>query len=886
MKNTTISFQPTELFNIDASFKSFVPCKKGLNDKKIPCKGAKGWEQGSIDIEALKNFPDLEMVAIVLGTEYIAIDCDGLSAIEKLNALGFDLPETLTISSKPGERQALIYKIEKPFEHFSIKTSKSDSEQLEFRTGRHYQVISGTHPKTGKPYFSNNLPVATIDKNHPINEFLQAKGKEKKAVKTVESVDNSPYLEYFLTGSDRSLIVNGVSEGGRNNNGAKLSRNLIGTENRLKELNIKFQGTALELFTDYCNRCEPVIDDSESSTIWKSALSSNPEPTLDDEELIELNALWCNDLTLEQNLEKIKTVDIQKIFEKLDAVIEQTKELNISSNKLDAAISTIFFSVFNRHATGYDKGFLDYIAKKLNEDEITTETKSIFYDSLEKIRLSQTVECNVPWSLRELSIKKDLLDFSKENGIPSEHLFTSLITACSSIIPKKVKFNFNTTGKTSSNIFTVFVGSSTSGKSLAVDPFVDPLKRLANEANTKYIADIKTEKQAMEMWKAFSKDEKVSFWQSITCKTELPLDYTPQRMFEECFPPATKGNPWVISDASMQAIAKDSGIHKHQGLLISPDEITDFLSGVDTINNSRKASALNELIKVWNNQTTLRHRVGIDAEESDYYRCSLLSTIQTKRFYNTFDIDNNEGSGICSRFNYSLIEEPIRVPSKLIDENDTVIDFSERVEKFYIKLQTALALAVDSEKGLLVRNTKESHEVWSKLRETCIEKSDAYIEVNEAFSQWLNRLPEQVARIALTIHCMRFADGVEKDIKYISRDTMMIAASYGLYMLGKASLIYKHSLAEGSEKIDQAKTFLISDFLSKASKIMQKNNSNVIKVSDFATHAFCRKKEVLKVYGAKNQNYLRKSEILTMFDDISKYGVAVFDYKTGTLTIA
>jgi predicted P-loop ATPase len=87
-------------------------------------------------------------------------------------------------------------------------------------------------------------------------------------------------LEICLTHDDRALLQNGASEGHRNTGGAKLARNLIGTESYLKTIGRSSNSSARELFESYCSRCHPPICAQESAAIWESAITDNPMPSL------------------------------------------------------------------------------------------------------------------------------------------------------------------------------------------------------------------------------------------------------------------------------------------------------------------------------------------------------------------------------------------------------------------------------------------------------------------------------------------------------------------------------------------------------------------------------------------------------------------------------
>ncbi len=92
-------------------------------------------------------------------------------------------------------------------------------------------------------------------------------------------------LIYCLTKRNQEVLERGVSEGGRNNEGAILARNLIGTSNYLLSMNERFDNDPRTLFEQFCDKCSPPLDPQEREVIWKSAVNSNPTPTLDSESL-------------------------------------------------------------------------------------------------------------------------------------------------------------------------------------------------------------------------------------------------------------------------------------------------------------------------------------------------------------------------------------------------------------------------------------------------------------------------------------------------------------------------------------------------------------------------------------------------------------------------
>src|SRR4028118_306237 len=84
-------------------------------------------------------------------------------------------------------------------------------------------------------------------------------------------------LEECLAKSSRNLL-NGISEGGRNEAGAKLARDVIGTANYLRTIGQQFNGDPRQLLEDFAARCNPPLPKREIETVWKSAEGDNPKP--------------------------------------------------------------------------------------------------------------------------------------------------------------------------------------------------------------------------------------------------------------------------------------------------------------------------------------------------------------------------------------------------------------------------------------------------------------------------------------------------------------------------------------------------------------------------------------------------------------------------------
>ncbi|MBD2309714.1 DUF3987 domain-containing protein, partial [Chroococcidiopsis sp. FACHB-1243] len=119
------------------------------------------------------------------------------------------------------------------------------------------------------------LSLAQQNPNTSITAAPRYKRYEDIQVPVPESVP----LEVCLSKESRCLLESGVSEGGRNSNGAKLARDLIGTANYLRSSGQSFDGDPRLLLENYANRCSPPLPSREVETIWQSAEKDNPTPS-------------------------------------------------------------------------------------------------------------------------------------------------------------------------------------------------------------------------------------------------------------------------------------------------------------------------------------------------------------------------------------------------------------------------------------------------------------------------------------------------------------------------------------------------------------------------------------------------------------------------------
>jgi hypothetical protein len=140
-----------------------------------------------------------------------------------------------------------------------------------------YQELRTAIPlQQPQPSPQSQLPLlARSHKPEPHHPSPQYQRYEEILVPVPESVP----LEVCLCRESRALLESGIGEGGRNTNGAKLARDLIGTANYLQTIRQQFLGDPRQLLEDYANRCTPPLPVKEVEAIWKSALKDSPTPS-------------------------------------------------------------------------------------------------------------------------------------------------------------------------------------------------------------------------------------------------------------------------------------------------------------------------------------------------------------------------------------------------------------------------------------------------------------------------------------------------------------------------------------------------------------------------------------------------------------------------------
>lgn len=99
-------------------------------------------------------------------------------------------------------------------------------------------------------------------------------------------------LEVCLPRAKRTMAVEGIGQGGRNDGGWKLAADLIGTAAYLKSIGQNFEGDPRSIFEQYCESCSPPIAASEVESMWRSAQKQERGSSLPPEIINQCVKCW------------------------------------------------------------------------------------------------------------------------------------------------------------------------------------------------------------------------------------------------------------------------------------------------------------------------------------------------------------------------------------------------------------------------------------------------------------------------------------------------------------------------------------------------------------------------------------------------------------------
>jgi predicted P-loop ATPase len=309
-----------------------------------------------------------------LSAGIVAVDCDGKAAHDLAEKLG-GLPHTVSFTSGIEGRAQYLYQVSQEFRD-SITTKKINTGEigsngkevlLELRWNGCQSVLPpSVHPETGSYKWINSIentaiaqaPIWVIEKMLVTSKTANLTPIEKNLQEPVPPsfYDEIP-LYNCLSLNERGLIDFGATDGNRNNSAKKLVLALLGAEDYLKNSDIRFRGTARQLYDDFCDRCNPSLSSKERDNIWKFGLGADsPKQSLPPDAIKNCIEAWqkcsngngneqkffphivndnSNDNSNSAEPELKKTPALIKAFEKAKQIIGNRIRLNLMNHNIE-----------------------------------------------------------------------------------------------------------------------------------------------------------------------------------------------------------------------------------------------------------------------------------------------------------------------------------------------------------------------------------------------------------------------------------------------------------------------------------------------------------------------------------------------------------------------
>lgn len=598
-------------------------------------------------------------------------------------------------------------------------------------------------------------------------------------------------LEVCLSKESRALLNFGVNEGGRNTNGAKLARDLIGTANHFTSIGQQFDGDPQQLLQDYADRCTPPLPTKEVDSIWKSAEKDHPGPSCTSEgvETCIKAWYWNNHVKPNQNssvnsgnpdFDNVSSVDKKQPVS--DNTQREPHKSNANAGRFsygDASrtqtLRERILEILSRHDSESMRAIalmdlanlvklpyrqIEQLAKLLT-DEVDFD-----FDSLVATQKLSSLLKTCPQQLdltRLLEPKFARLLIDTANAMPTapEFLFTTLLATAASQIGSAARIVV----KPSANytqpmvMWTSIVADSGSVKTPAQRVIIDPLVELETSAFERYQIEAAEYRKLQAAHKGKKQDD--SDDQSLN---------------------VPKRQRYVTKDSTLETLQRIHG-ENPRGILYYRDEVVGLFKTRNQYRGGLGADEEQELDQ-FNGSAIIYDR----SEKSVCLPKSAISRTGSIQWEVLAAImgDHNDYNGSFARWLFCAAKSPKRY-LRLVGENsapDTAI--SEVLRQLYIKL------ALVTEKDyFLSTDAAMLFQVWQHSLVDAQVAEESY-----GIRIVYPKIEAYTARLALWLHIVNAVLTGETPTPVISGDTMEKAIELAAYFLWQHKLIHTQNSPE------------------------------------------------------------------------------------------
>lgn len=593
-------------------------------------------------------------------------------------------------------------------------------------TGQQTRIVS----ESGKKYSFEELRSAIPERENPQPTYQPP----------LDLNSGDVPLSELLKKSERDLLNSGVGSGSRNDEGARLARNLLGTFSRLPFLGIRCSENPRQLFDQFCSRCNPPIDSREADQIWKSAQKSNPTATLSDDALENCAKAWLNrgrktqqsttsQPTKQGNLlihPRFTPTDSQELLAKLNEI----RQSPIPGSQAVLAISS---EAKNASVSPSDA------FKALNELDFEENLGTALIQGKAKLQELHRIATS-PIDLRQVfpdSLATALISKAEADRVDPVRVLQTVLPIVGTLLGGRVGINLKpgVTEKDSFIEYPIFytadISWPSSGKSATSGPLIEPLQEIQDAELERVEKAFEELDRVKQEWDAKSKEEKIAAFDS----EENP------KVFEKTYCQPRK---WLFDmEITAQALSRRLAEQpEKQGCLWQCDELSGLFEALDQFTGG-KGNQKQFLLKAWNKP--LRGSTDrVDTRNSYWFKGQCLNisgNLQPKIASKIFRVADDP-DGMLSRILPALSQ----LPADFEKWNYTRVNIYEPVKALIQKLadlpEMLLTLSGDAEK-LFIHH-------WENLRRGY----RANLADNPAYSYFLGKQISYTGRFAIVIHLL------------------------------------------------------------------------------------------------------------------------------------
>ena len=575
-------------------------------------------------------------------------------------------------------------------------------------------------------------------------------------------------IEVCLSKESRNLLQSGQANGSRNQSGAALARDLIGTANYLRSVGQAFDGDEWQLFIDYCHRCPPGDGwgESEWQSIWKSAQGDNPSPSCRAEGVENCIKGWYWNNHIKPN-----QPGRDRIYN-ASAISESNHSDStggIPHTVVAVSLQDRIVEILNRnHSSSERKAAFIELARSTGRQLREIEQLSVAIESEidlidDRPDRIKELESLLQVNERRLTISKylhpDLAEPLKQlaarMGVDAEALLTVLLPTSASLLNPKARVivKESTDFVEPLIIYSGIVSESGNRKSPIFKAITKPLKKLQEEEDKRYSTALETYE-----------------YESKNGDGEPPKRPRPPREY-------------FVDNITSEALNHIKAQQPEHGLLIRKDELSGLIGSYGAYKGGR-GSDKEGILSGWNGDGIKVNRASGSRLSLSHDASSIAGAIQPGKLLKLMgDLEDEQGE--WGRFLWYLaILRAFKLP-----EDDCRFEIGDLLEGIYRKLNDLAPVQY--------RFTPDSQQVYQAWHWELEQRKLA--EPRQGMRSAIAKMQGYTARIAGILHILWATAAGEIPETHIPLERVRAARQLAEFYLGQVQLIHSDSEAAMGE---------------------------------------------------------------------------------------